>query len=144
MRNASLRSAALLSALAFIACGGSGEDNTGPLALAGNYTATEWTTTGTSGITSELGAGSTLNITLNSDGSTSGHLHLAATSSHPAFDADMAGTWTQSGSTVDFNQSADTFVRDLPFAVVAQGPTWSLVGDGSFSGTAIHLTLTRT
>jgi hypothetical protein len=133
----------LLSALAFIACGGNSDDNTGPLALAGNYTATEFTTTGSSGQTNELTSGSTLNITLNSNGSTTGHLHLAATSGHPAFDADMAGTWTQSGMTVHFTQAADTFVRNLDFAVVAQGSTWSLVGDGTFSGTAVHLTLTR-
>jgi hypothetical protein len=143
MRQAVLRSGVLLTALAFIACGGSAE-NTGPLALAGTYNATEFSTTGTSGQTNELAAGSTLNITLNSNGSTTGHLHLAATAGHPALDADMAGTWAQSGMVVNFNQSADTFVRNMPFAVVAQGSNWSLVGDASFSGTAIHLTLTRT
>ena len=143
MKQTIFRSGVFISALAFVACGGSEGDNTGPLALAGTYNATEFTTTGTSGQTNELAAGSTLNITLNSNGSTTGHLHLAATSGHPALDRDMAGTWTQSGMTVNFDQSADTFVRDLPFAVVAQGSTWSLVGDGTFSGTNVHLTLTR-
>jgi hypothetical protein len=143
MRHAIMRTGAFLFALTFIACGGS-DDSTQPLALAGNYTATEFTTTGTSGVTFELPAGSTLNITLNSNGSTTGHLHLAATTGRPAFDADMAGTWVQTGSTVNFSQSADTFVRDMPFAIVAQGSTWSLVGDATFAGTAIHLTLTRT
>jgi hypothetical protein len=121
-----------------LACG---SDSTEPrLALEGNYTATQWVTTGGSGQTHQLDVGSTLNITLNSDGTTTGHLHVAGS---PAFDADMAGTWTISGNTVTFSQSADTFVRDMPFTVVPNGANWALVGDHVFSGTQIQLTLTR-
>ncbi len=142
MQHAILRTGALLSAAALIACGGS-DNGTEPLALAGTYTATEWVTTNTSGQTNQVTAGSTLTITLNSNGSTTGHLHIAASGGNPAFDADMAGTWAQTGMTVDFTQPADTFVRDMSFTIVAQGPNWSLVGNGTFSGTSIHLTLTR-
>ncbi|HJQ12652.1 MAG TPA: hypothetical protein VJ840_16585 [Gemmatimonadaceae bacterium] len=136
------RISALLFVAALIACGGS-DNGTQPLALAGAYTATEFVTTNSSGQTNQLTAGSTLTITLNSNGSTTGHLHIAASGGDPAFDADMAGTWTQSGMTVNFSQSADTFVRNMPFTAVAQGPNWSLVGNGTFSGTSIHITLTR-
>jgi hypothetical protein len=30
-------------------------------------------------------------------------------------DADMAGTWTLTSGIIEFDQTADTFVRDVPF-----------------------------
>ena len=110
--------------------------------LAGSYTAFQWVTTGGSGQTNQLVIGSTLQITLNNDGSTTGQMHLAASGGNPAKDFDMAGTWTQSGTNVDFTQAADTYVRDLVFAIqpVATG-VWDLVGDQVFSGTRVQLTL---
>ena len=124
-------------------CGGS--DSTSPppsSGLAGSYTAFQWVTTGGSGQTNQLVIGSTLQITLNSDGSTTGQMHLAASGGNPARDFDMAGTWTQSGNNVDFTQAADTYVRDMLFAIqpVATG-VWDLVGDQVFSGTRVQLTL---
>ena len=86
--------------------------------------------------------GSTLQITLNADGSTSGHMHLAASNGSPAADFDMAGTWNESNNVVDFTQTADTFVRNMIFAVqpIATG-VLDLVGDQVFSGTRVQLTL---
>ena len=125
---------------AMAACGG--DSTTAPSALVGSYTAIEFVTTGSSGQTNQLLAGSTLSITLASNHSTSGHLHMAASGSSPAFDADLAGTWTQTGNSVTFSQAADTFVRNTTFAAVAgSGSLWDLVGDGTFSGTAVHVTL---
>lgn len=126
--------------LSGIACGG---DNTTapPPTVAGNYTATQWVTTGTSGQTNQLVAGSTLSLTLAANGTTSGHLHVAASGSNPAFDADMAGTWAESNNKVTISQSADTFVRNLTFNVVANGNRWSLSTDQVVSGTRIQLTL---
>jgi hypothetical protein len=125
-----------------VGCGGS--DSTSPQSsgLAGSYTAFQWVTTGGSGQTNQLVIGSTLQITLNSDGSTTGHMHLAASGGNPAAEYDMAGTWTRSGNNVDFVQTADTFVRDMVFAIqpVATG-VWDLVGDQVFSGTRVQLTL---
>ena len=132
----------LLFAAALVGCG-SDNSTESPLALDGNYTATQFVTTGGSGQTDQLMAGSTLNITLNSNGTTTGHLHMAASSANPVFDEDMAGTWAQSGNTVTFTQSADTFIRDMPFSAVANGSKWALEGDHTFSGTRIQLTLTR-
>src|SRR5437868_2085012 len=123
-----------------IACGG--DNTTAPkTAVAGNYVATQWVTTGTSGQTNQLLAGSTLDLTLADNGSTSGHLHVAASGGNPAFDADMAGTWSESNNKVTISQSADTFVRNLSFNVVANGNTWSLSTDQVVSGTRIQLTL---
>ena len=132
-----------LVAAAMIACGGS--DSTSPSgSVAGSYTATQFITTGSSGQTNQILAGSTLVINLAGNGTTTGHLHLAAQGGNPAFDADMAGTWSQSGTTVTFSQTADTFVRNTNFTAVANGSTWALEGTGSFSGTAaVQITLTQ-
>lgn len=126
----------------FLACG----DSTSPSgnSAAGNYTAVSFATTGTSGQRNEIQAGSTLILNLNANGTTSGHLHVAASAGSPVFDADMAGTWTQVGTTVDITQSADTFVRDMPLDLtpdIAGG--WLLVGDRVFSGARVQITLKR-
>ncbi|HKC82214.1 MAG TPA: hypothetical protein VKB91_13555 [Gemmatimonadaceae bacterium] len=125
-----------------LACGGSDEPSSSP--YAGSYVATSWTTTGNSGQQNQIIAGSTLQITLASNGTTTGHLHIAASGANPVFDADMAGTWTINGNVVEFTQAADTFVRDMLFTVDSniQGII-TLSGDQTFSGTRIQLTLTR-
>ena len=143
MTQTAFRMGGVLVAATMLACGSDNSTEPG-LALAGNYTATQWVTTGGSGQTFQLTIGSTLNITLNSSGTTTGHLHLAASGGNPAFDADMAGTWVKSGNTVTFTQTADTFVRDMTFTVVPNGTKWALVGDQVFSGTRVQLTLTQT
>jgi hypothetical protein len=131
----------LLVIAAILACG---SYSTAPTAsVAGPYLATEFVTTGSSGQTNQLLAGSTLSLILNANGTLSGHLHLAATNANPIFDADMAGTWTQTGSTVSFSQAADTFVRNMTLNVVANGRSWQLVGDQVFSGTRIQITLSQ-
>lgn len=139
--NRSFVIAGLMAAAA--ACGGdstSPPDNT----AAGSYTAVSFVTSGSSGQTNQIAAGSTLQIVLAPDGSTSGHLHMPASSSNPAIDADMTGSWTQSGDVVTFTQSADTFIRNMAFTLSfdpANG--WTLVGDQTFSGTNIKITLKR-
>jgi len=131
----------LFGTVAMIACG---SDSTAPSVLVGSYTAVEFTTTGSSGQTNQLLAGSTLNITLAADHTTSGHLHVVASGSIPAFDADLTGTWAQSGSSVTFSMPADAFVSSMTFAVVAASNSlWELDGDGTFSGTAVHVTLSK-
>ena len=131
-----------LGIAAIVACG---SDSMAPNAtVTGTYSTTQFVTTGSSGQTNQLLAGSTLFLTLASDGTLSGHLHMVATSSNPALEADMAGTWVQTGNTVKFTQTAvDTFVEDLTFAVVANGNSWQLVGDHTFSGTRIQITLSQ-
>ena len=125
-----------------LACGGSDEPSSSP--YAGSYVATSWTTTGNSGQQHPLVNGSTLQITLAENGTTSGHLHFAASGANPALDADMAGTWTVSGNVVDFTQAADTFVRDMLFTVDSDiHGVMTLTGDQGFSGTRIQITLTR-
>src|SRR5438876_199086 len=89
-----------------------GSDSTAPSSpLVGSYNAVQFITTGSSGQTNQILAGSTLSIDLAPNGRTTGHLHVAPSGVNPAFDADMAGTWAQNGSAVTFSQTADTFVR---------------------------------
>jgi hypothetical protein len=131
-----------LAALA--ACGG---DSTAPpsaLALVGTFNAVEFTTTGSSGQTNQLLAGATFTITLASDHTTTGHIHVpASASTGPVFDSDLPGTWAQTGSSVNFTQpNSDTFVENITFtAVAASANLWDLVGDKTFSGTAFHVVL---
>lgn len=145
MRKSLTRSYSLLSIVLpalFLGCG----DSTSPAAdiAVGNYTAVSFVTTGTSGQKDELLAGGTMTLNLNANGTTSGHLHLVAPGGGPDFDADMAGTWTRTGMTVDINQPADTFVRDMPFTLTPNVGSWDLEGDRTFSETNIRVRLSQT
>src|SRR3954469_7566088 len=134
-------SVGMIAATALLACG---SDSTSPgVTAVGTYAASQWVTTGGSGQTNQLVAGSTLQITLAGNGTTSGHLHVAASGSNPAFDADMAGTWTRTRNVVTFSQNADTFVRDMAFTLDSNGSQWMLIGDQGFSGTRVEVTLTQ-
>ncbi|HEX9606951.1 MAG TPA: hypothetical protein VF962_06945 [Gemmatimonadaceae bacterium] len=130
-----------LGVAAIVACGG---DSTSPSqpSVVGSYSAYQFVTVGGSGQTNQLLIGSTVQISLASNGTTSGHLHLAASGSQPAFDADLAGTWSQTGNVIDFTQPVDNFVNDMLFTIqpIANG-VWDLVGDDTFSGTHVLLTL---
>ena len=135
------RAPILFGIAALVACGG---DSTAPNSpLAGAYVATQFVTTGTGGQTNQILAGSTVSVNLASNGSVGGHLHLVATNMNPALDADLAGTWTQTGNTVTFTQAADTFINDMTFDVTSNGSVWQLVGDQVFSGVRIQITLTQ-
>ena len=131
----------LLGFAAAVACGG---DSTSPSqsAAAGTYSAFQFVTTGSSGQTDQLLIGSTIQITLASNRTTTGHLHLAASGSQQAFDADLAGTWSQTGNVIDFTQSVDNFVNDMLFTIQPIATNvWDLVGEDTFSGTHVKLTL---
>ena len=125
---------------------GCGSDSTAPSQPpVGSYSAIEFVTTGNSGQTNQLVIGGSLNMNLAANGTTSGHLHLAASGGNPAFDADMAWTWTMTGNVVKFTQSADTFVRNMDFTLQPIATdTWDLIGDQVFSGTRVQLTLRHT
>jgi len=125
-----------------LACG----DSTSPgPSVVGNYAAIIFVTTPSGGSArNELQAGSTLTFNLNSNGTISGHLHVAANGTAPVFDADMAGTWSVNGNVVTFTQAADTFVRNMAFTIQSEGGSVKfLVGDQVFSGTRVNLTLGR-
>jgi hypothetical protein len=131
-----IRGVGLFAVLASFGC----DDSSGPASAAGTYTATSFTSTPTGGAPrNEIAAGSTIDLVLTPGGTTSGHFHLAAFAGDPAVDFDLTGTWTIVGSTVDFEHDADTFIRDMDFTF--DGNT--LVGDRTFTGGRVQVTLTR-
>lgn len=108
---------ALATATAVVA--GCKSDSTSPPPIAGTYTATTLSVTpsGQSSI-DVLAQGGTLSITIAADNSTTGTLYLPSSVTGGApMTASMAGTAVRSGSAVRFQQSADTFVRDLVFTL---------------------------
>lgn len=128
-----LRRASLLGLILSLAC----EDSTAPTmaSVAGSYHATSFTTTEGTVTTDQLQEGAGLVLVLASGGTVTGTLAVP----NDGVDANMAGTWALNGSTVTFDQSADTFVNDMNFTV--QGNT--LVGDQTFSGVRVQVTLER-
>lgn len=127
-----------LAASAALGC----ENATGPsmAEVAGVYQATTLTTVTNGVSTDQLAAGATLGITLQANGSTSGQFVVpGANEDGSDFVASMAGTWNLSGSTVSFQQSADSFMQAMTFAVRAD----TLAGDEIFGDTRIIVLLTR-
>jgi hypothetical protein len=99
-------------------------------------------TTDDTGPTNQLSLGATLQISLAGDGTTSGHLHIPASGAQPVFDRDMAGTWSQNGEKIDFDQAADTFVKDITFTIQRSSTSVSaLVGGLVLSSGRIDVTL---
>jgi hypothetical protein len=98
-----------------------------------------FTVTSTTPPTDLLALGMTLTLTLAPDGTSTGRLFLAGGGDNGA-DIDLTGTWTLSGRSVTFNQSANTFIRD---AVFTAGPN-TLTTAGTFGDTTLRLVLTKT
>lgn len=120
---------------------GSACDSTDPSPIAGTWVATSFVVTETGEAPIDvLAEGGDLTITIASNNSTTGTLTVPGSLTNGADQSfSMSGTAIISGNTVDFEQSADTFVRDM---------TWQIVGDelhGTFSnaGVSVAITLTR-
>lgn len=65
-----------------------------------------------------LAAGATLTMNLKQNGTTTGELFIPGVDEDGGdVRADLAGQWTLRADTVRFSQSADTFLRDVPFIV---------------------------
>ncbi len=131
--------AAAAIAVASLGCGGDPFTPT-VMDLVGSYTATTFTTTSGGTTTDQLAAGASLSLTLAGDGTTTGRLFVPGGAQGGGdLDADMAGTWTLTGRTVTFTQTADTFVRDMPFTAEPN----QLRGNATFGGTTIRVTLSQ-
>ncbi len=126
---------ALIGALVIAGC----EDSNEPDPAVGTYVATSLVTTENGVPFNHIANGSTITLTLNSGGSTTGALHFEAAGGDPDYDANLNGTWTRTGSTVELSHSADTFLRDT--SISFNGNT--LTGDETFGGVRIQVTLTR-
>jgi ABC-type Fe3+-hydroxamate transport system substrate-binding protein len=141
MRSLISRVGILGVALTLAACGG-GSDSFSPTTetVAGDYTAQVFTLTSSVGTTDLLALGATVAVTLKPDGTTTGQLFVPGGAQGGGdLTADLAGTWTLTGTTVTFSQTSDTFIQNVDFTA---GPG-NLIGEGSFSGAAVRLVLEK-
>lgn len=84
--------------------------------MAGMYQAFTFEVTDTSGTRDYVGDGNIFLLTLDANGTVAGRLRLIGAGEGGAdIDADMAGTWTLEHGIITFEQTADTFVRDVEF-----------------------------
>ena len=108
--------------------------------VSGTYSAASFTLSSPAGTVDLLALGSVVAVTLAPNGTTTGELFVPGGAEDGGdLDADLTGTWTLSGSTVTFNQTADTFIRDAEFTAGLN----RLTGVGSFGGQTIELVLTK-
>ena len=132
-----VRRAALALSLALAACGG---DDDGFSPSMSNVSGTYHATTFTAGPTNLLVLGATVDVTLASNGTTTGHLSVpTAGDNGGTLEEDLAGTWTLSGNTVTFSQSAGTLIQGATFTAEEN----RLTGNGSFDGVLLLLVLTK-
>ena len=131
-----------LAAVALAGCGGDDNPFSPTVAnVAGTYNATLFTATNSTGTLNLLSLGATVHVVLNPDGTTTGHLFVPDIGQEDGeLDADLTGTWTLTGSTVTFSQTADTFIRDVEFTASQN----SLESEGTFEDTTLHLALAKT
>ena len=139
-----LRIRRALLAPAFIAlmagCSTDGITGKSTSAVAGTYSAIVFrvTPSGQSPI-DVLSQGGNLTIAIDRSGAATGTLNVPASAAGgTAFSASMSGTATVDGNTVRFQQTADTFVRNLSWTVNGQQ---LVVSNQVVAGTSYSITL---
>lgn len=147
MRLFHARAIAMLLLPGLVGCADSDPMSPGePLAVAGTYAAAtgEASRFGAVTFTAEsdasrdmLAEGASIVLDLHPDGTTSGRLFVPGSAGEDDFDEDLAGTWVEENGIVRLDHAADTFLRDMDFAVEAG----RLVGDAGFGGVDVHVTL---
>jgi hypothetical protein len=138
MRSSTLRGPSLALTIALAACG----DDFSPTVenVAGAYSASTFTYQADDGTTDLLADGAVVSIELAEDGTTTGEIFVEGGGEGGAdLEADLAGTWTLEGSTVTFDQGADTFIRDVEFTADED----LLIGEETFDDVTIRLVLSK-
>ena len=88
-----------------------------------------------------LASGASIDLTLSPSGGTTGRLVVPGAGAGGAdFQADLAGTWVQSGTEIRLDHPATTFLR----AMVLSLSGGTLTGNLQVSGAVISVELTRT
>jgi hypothetical protein len=122
-----------------LACGGDSFTPTEET-VAGTYEASAFTATSFNGTTDLLLAGAIVDATLAPDGTTTGRLFLPGGAEDGSdLDEDLTGTWTLTGDTVTFNQTAETFITDVEFIAGRN----TLTAEGTFSGVSLFLQMVK-
>jgi hypothetical protein len=116
-------------------------DNDAPTApttatIAGTYKATRFVVTSPLGTEDVLQKGGAVTARLVADGTLTGHVTVPSQS----VDEDFAGRWKLQNGRVEIEDvPSDLFVQDISFKPVGK----TLVGDETFSGVRVELTLTK-
>ena len=115
MFDVSRRFRPLLAGLGFVLLAGCNDpEEPDPHPAAGSYTAATFVNKSDVEDVDLLALGATLDIDLRANGTTSGTLFVPdGGDGGNDFEASMAGTWTIDGDQVEFDQDADTFVRNM-------------------------------
>ncbi len=120
------------------ACSDDDDNPTGPTTaqIVGNYRATRFTATSALGSEDILQNGGSVRATFSTNGTVTGHVTVPSAS----VDEDFAGKWKLENGEVEIEEvPTDIFVEDISFKVVGN----TLVGDETFSGVRVELTLTK-
>ena len=135
------RAVALSLTLGFTGCGDDSSFSPTVGSVAGAYSATIFTLDlGSAGVVNQLVLGADVAMTLAPDGTTTGHLFVPGAGENGGdLDADLIGTWTLSRGGVTFDQTADTFIRDVRFTADRD----RLTGDAPTGHNNVHLVLTK-
>ena len=139
MPSFSLPAAALAVALLLASC--SDDDAFSPTVatVSGSYSASSFTVTSPSGVVDLLGSGASVQITLTSDGATTGRLLLPSGDPEGDHDEELAGTWQLRGDTVTISPRGPSLLRFTPFIAAPE----RLAGERLLSGETLRLVLTR-
>jgi hypothetical protein len=137
-----ITSVAIVLLAAISACGSSSDTTRPAGSIAGSYVATAFSVTPSGQPAIDvLTAGGSLHITVAADSSTTGTLDVpASVTGSTDFVGDMTGSASVATSTVQFQQTADTFVRDLTWT--RNGTSLTVVNQTAGSA-AFTITLTR-
>ena len=102
------------------ACGGDDSFSPTPATVQGTYNASRFTATNESvGTVNLLALGAEVHVVLNADGTTTGHLSVPDLGPG-AVEADLAGTWSLSGTTVTFSPTAQLVIGDTEFTAAPE------------------------
>jgi len=131
-----LRALAVTLAVSVAGC----SESTSVTDLVGLYQATEFSVVENGVTTDWIAAGASVQMILNSNQTSAGTMFVPGGNSDGSdFSADLSGTWTIEDGKVTFEQAADSFIRNMAFAIAGD----ALVGDKMFGTSRVRITLTR-
>jgi hypothetical protein len=116
-------------------------ESTSPSGIAGTWVATsfQFTQVGQAPV-NVLALGGAMSITIAANNATSGTLTIPGSLIGGSdLSLSMAGTAVRTGNTVEFDQAADSFVRDVAFTLAGN----TMQGTYTNSGVTVDVTLTR-
>ena len=114
----------------------------GVYGASGAFGALTFMTIDSGDVTDWLGAGASISLRLNTDGTTEGELFIPGAGEDGSdVEENLTGTWHLADNAVTLEHDADTFMREMPLTIVGG----RLEGDETFdnSGTRVRLTLQR-